>query len=87
MRFLITFILYFTIALLVMHNHLLLAAFATIMFTFRIGAIWLIPLAICIDGYFGAFYTMPFFSIGALLWYAVSEFIKPRLILQYEKTS
>lgn len=87
MKFLITIFLYFAIALLVTQNHLWLAAGATALFTFRIGAVWLIPLAIFIDGYFGAFYTTPIFSIAASLWYVASEFIKPQLILQYEKTS
>lgn len=87
MRFLTAIILYFIIALLVTQNHLWVAAFAVGVFTFRVGAVWLIPLAMCIDGYFGAFYTMPYFSIGASFWYVASEFIKPRLILQYEKTS
>lgn len=87
MKFLVSLFLYFGIALLVTQNHLWLAAAATILFTSRAGAIWLVPLAIFIDGYFGAFYHVPFFSIVASLWYVVSEFTKPQLIVQYGKAS
>jgi hypothetical protein len=87
MKFLVTLFLYFCIALLVTQNHLWWAAGMALLFSFRASALWLIPLAIAIDGYFGAFYTVPLFSIVSCLWYAVSELIKPQLIVQYGKAS
>ncbi len=87
MKFIIALFLYFCIALLAAQNHLWLAAGVALVFSFRISAAWLIPLAIFMDGYFGAFYHVPLFSIIACLWYGISELIKPQLIVQYEKTS
>jgi hypothetical protein len=55
-----------------------------VFFTYRVGAIWLIPLAICIDGFFGAFYHVPLFSIITTVWYLVSELVRPALVLQAE---
>jgi hypothetical protein len=87
MKFLITLFLYFSIALLAAQNHVWLAAGAALLFTFRASAAWLIPLTIFIDGYFGAFYSVPLFSIVGCLWYGISELIKPQLVVQYGKAS
>lgn len=85
MKFVLDCFLYILIALMVTQNHLLIAAVLVLLFTFRAGAIWLIPLAIMIDGYFGAFYSIPFISVAAILWYAVSEFVRPQLLMQYKR--
>ena len=74
--------LYIVIALLVVQNHLFIAGLLAVWFTYRVGAVWLIPLAICIDGFFGAFYHVPLFSVVMAFWYLVSELIRPALILQ-----
>lgn len=90
MNFSLNIILFLLIALLVVHNFLLLALFVAALFSYRAGAIWLIPLAFAIDGYFGAFHTLPLFSMFAAGWYVLTEFIRPQLMLQrssYETTA
>lgn len=88
MRFFITLVLYFAIALTVMENQLIIAGLLIGWFTFRVGAIWLIPLAFLLDGYFSAFSHIPYISLIACVWYVISEYVRPRLIVQsqsYEK--
>lgn len=83
-------ILYFLIALLVLQNHLFIAFIITVLYTYRAGALWLIPLGFGIDGYFGAFSQLPLFSMLTTGWYVISESVRPRLIIQhqsYDKTS
>ncbi len=74
--------LYILITILVVQNQLLLAALLVLLFTYYKSAAWLIPLGFIIDGYFGAFATLPMFSMGAICWYVVSEFFKPRLRIE-----
>ncbi len=74
--------LYGLIALFAVQNQLLLAVFLVLLFTYYLNAVWLIPLAFLIDGYFGAFFIVPVFSIFSVVWYVASEFLKPRLRLQ-----
>lgn len=88
MKFFFTLVLYFLIALMVIENQLIIAAMLVAWFTFRVGAVWLLPLAFLLDGYFGAFTEIPYISIIACVWYVLSEYIRPRLIVQsnsYEK--
>lgn len=90
MNLVLNIILFMLIALLVVHNFLLLALFLTALFSYRAGAVWLLPLAFAIDGYFGAFHALPLFSMFAAGWYVLTEFIRPQLMLQrnsYETTS
>lgn len=90
MKLAINILLYIFIAFMVLQNHLLIAGLAVVLFTYRCGAGLLVPMAFMIDGYFGAFHQLPLFTIGACIWFFVSELIRPRLLLQYvsyEKTS
>jgi len=90
MRFFITLALYFFIALMVIENQLIVAALLVLWFTSRVGAVWLLPLAFLLDGYFGAFADIPYITITACVWYIISEYIRPRLITQpnsYEKVA
>lgn len=82
MKYVINIFLYAAVALLVVQNLLLWAAVCALLFTFRAGGIWMIPLGIFIDGYFGAFYAVPIFSIVAIVGYVVSEYLRPLLIMQ-----
>ena len=84
MKLAINIFLYIFIALMMLQNHLIFATVGIVLFTFRCGAVWLLPLAFAIDGYFGAFYAIPYITIAACAWYVVSEFIRPQLLLQYE---
>lgn len=82
MNLLYNSLLYILITFLIFQNHLLLAVIAVGVFTWRVGAVWLLPLAVCIDGYFGAFYEVPVISLVAGTWFLVTEFIRPRLLLK-----
>ena len=84
MKFAINIVLYIFVALLILQNHLLLAGVVVLVFTFRCGALWLLPLAFLLDGYFGTFSAVPLISISACAWYVISEFVRPQLLLQYE---
>ena len=85
MKTFINIILYISTALLVLQNHLLLAAALAVIFTFRVNAVWLIVLSVAIDGYFGAFYSLPLFSLVSIFWYVVSEYLRPLLVVQYKQ--
>lgn len=85
MKYVLNCILFGLIALMVTQNHMFIAFGLVLWFTYRVGAILLIPLAIIIDGYFGAFYSYPTITLVAILWYVVSEFLRPQLLLQYER--
>ena len=90
MKIFFTLILYFLIAFMIIENQIAIAVLLSGWFTFRVGALWLIPLAFLLDGYFGAFSDIPYFSLIACVWYIISEYIRPRLIVQshsYEKVA
>ena len=72
--------LYSLIPILILQNWLLFAAIVVVIFSARYGAVLLIPLAILIDGYFGNFYTVPYLSFLATLWYVLVEYIRPRIM-------
>jgi len=65
-----------------MQNLLPFTVLLGITFTMYFGAIWLIPLAVFTDAYFGAFGTVPVFSLIAIAWYGVFEFLRPFLRLR-----
>jgi hypothetical protein len=82
MNLLFNCFLYILITFLIFQNHLPLAVIAAAVFTWRAGAVWLLPLAICIDGYFGAFYEVPIVSLVAGIWFLITELISPQLLLK-----
>jgi hypothetical protein len=84
MKLFVNIFLYLTIAFLLLQNYLLIAGLFVLIFTYRAGAVWLIPLAFCLDGYFGAFYSVPYITLASLIWYGVSGFARPRLIMQHK---
>lgn len=67
------------ISLAVLQDQLWLAWLLMLPFTYYFGAVWLVVLAIGVDAYFGAFSTIPFFSLVLLGWYVLSEFLRFRL--------
>lgn len=85
MKFFLDCLLFILIALMIVQNHLIIGFLLVVVFTFRVGALLLIPLAIFIDGYFGAFYSIPMITVAAILWYVVSEFVRPQLLMQYKR--
>ncbi|MCA9354390.1 MAG: hypothetical protein KC877_02625 [Candidatus Kaiserbacteria bacterium] len=80
MRFLTAIVLYLTILFSFMQQWLLLTVLAVLIFSFRYGAVALIPLAFLVDGYFGNFYSLPLTSMVAVWWYLVVEYLKPKLV-------
>lgn len=81
----LAFSLYLVIIFSFMQNHILLGLFAVVIYTFTFSAVLLIPLAILLDGYYGAFYTLPVFSLATILLYLLSEIIRVTLnIVQSE---
>lgn len=77
-----SFILYVTIIIAVLQNVFVVAIPLAVWFTFRCGAVWLLVPAFLIDGYFGAFYSVPVFSISMCIWFFLTEIIRPKLLWQ-----
>jgi hypothetical protein len=80
-RTVVGIVLFFIILFSVLQNALFLAAAAVSYFSVKYSAYPLIPLAIVIDAYFGAFYTVPVLSLLSVVWVAGVEFIRPRLFV------
>jgi len=68
--------LYLAIIFLFMQGNILLGTVAVVIYSLAFSAVALIPLAILLDGYFGAFYSVPVLSICAILWYLLSETLR-----------
>lgn len=79
MRILTAMMLYFMIAIALLHGAVWLGGIGIVWFSVRYGAGWLLPLAFCVDGYFGYFYHVPYISLGAIWWYAVVVYIRPKI--------
>lgn len=79
MAIIISILLYFFIAISIIQNHMLLAIVFVFVFSYRYGAVSLIPLAIVIDGYFGNFYAIPWLSFFSIVWYLLVDFLQPRI--------
>lgn len=77
---LLTIVLYASICFSIMQNWLLFAGLCIIMFSIRYGAITLIPLAIVLDGYYGNYHTVPYLSFITVWWYAVVEYVRPKIL-------
>jgi hypothetical protein len=82
MKIFLSILLYLLIIFALLQNQLIVVVVAVGLFTFTVGAAWLLPMAILLDGYFGAFSQIPVISLSFLLWYIASEYIKPRLLVQ-----
>jgi uncharacterized membrane protein (GlpM family) len=82
MRYAFDIIIFIAVALLAIQNQLFAAGVLAVFFTYRVSALPLVALAIGIDGFFGAFYHLPMFSIVTLVWYLVSELLRPRISLK-----
>lgn len=68
-----------------MQSHFLLGVAVVAIFTLKFSAVALLPLAILLDGYYGAFHVIPVFSISAIGWYIVSDILRSAMnIVQSE---
>lgn len=79
MKTIFSLVIYFFVVIATMQNWLLLALLGVLLFSVRQSAAWLIPAAIVLDGYFGAFYHVPYLSLLALSWYAFFQTVRPHL--------
>jgi len=83
MRVFIDSVLLFLLALsIIQFNWIFIALFGAGL-TYRGNALWILPLALSIDGYFGAFNSFPVLSLIAVAWYFVTETLRSRLLVQY----
>jgi len=82
---LLAVVLYLIILFSIMQSAVLLGIVAIAAFTVRYSAVALIPLAIALDGYYGAFYGVPALSIASVLWYILSEVIRARVNIVQSK--
>jgi hypothetical protein len=82
---LLAVVLYLVIIFSVMQSAVLLGVVAIAAFTVRFSAVSLIPLAIALDGYYGAFYEVPALSIASVVWYILSEIIRARVNIVQSK--
>jgi hypothetical protein len=77
--------LYLVIIFSFMQSYILLGLATVVIYTFKFSAVALLPLAILLDGYYGAFYVVPVFSISAIVWYILSETLRSAMnIVQSE---
>jgi hypothetical protein len=79
MKYLLLFCIYIGIALMLLEQHLVWAVVLIVLFTYFSGAVWLLPLGLLVDGYFGRVATFPIFTISITLWYVVSTLLRPLL--------
>jgi len=68
--------LYFLIPLTFINNYIWLTVLSAFLFIYYYNSLWLIPMAILLDGYFGDFSAVPFLSIGVIAGSLIIEFIK-----------
>ncbi len=69
------------ITLLILLGQLFFASLGGVLFSIKYSSYPLIPLAITIDAYFGAFYTFPLLSVMVVLWSVCIEVFRPRLFV------
>lgn len=64
-----------------------LAALLTLWCLIRFNAYELIALGILFDAYYGAFASLPLYSVGSLVTVLVTENIKPRFLLYTDQNA
>jgi hypothetical protein len=79
MKIFIASTLYIIILFSFLQNWWLLTGVSLLGFSFRYGAVTLIPLAILFDGYFGNFFTVPYASLAAVIWFVLVDYLRPKL--------
>jgi hypothetical protein len=72
----LAFSLYIVIIFSFMQSHILLGVGAVLLYTLKFSASALLPMAILLDGYYGAFHSVPVFSVCAIGWYLLSEMFR-----------
>jgi hypothetical protein len=72
-------ILFLLIIFSLLQNWLWLGFLLVVVFSIWYKPVYLIPLAILVDGYFGSFHFIPVFSLLSVLWYVLVEGVRPRI--------
>lgn len=80
MQFLLAIVLYLLTLFSVLQGWLIISFCSILFFSFLYSPIYLIALAILIDGYMGSFYSMPVLSLCSVVWFVVVEFLRPKVI-------
>lgn len=70
-------IIFVVVVIAALHGQFLIAGAFSIYFSLIASALWLIPVAFLIDGYFAAFYEVPWLSISTVALYAIIELVRP----------
>lgn len=68
-----------------MQSLVILGVISAVVFTVKYSGIALLPLAILLDGYYGAFYSVPLFSLATIGWYILSELLLSRMSVVQSK--
>jgi hypothetical protein len=71
---------YLLIIISLIQNWLFVAAGLVVYFSINFNSVALIPLAMLVDGYFGSYYSIPYFSFAAVIWFVVVEYLRPRFV-------
>ena len=61
----------------VLYGQLLIALIFSTWFSYLVSAIWLVPVAFLIDGYFGTFHEVPTLTITAIILFLLTELARP----------
>lgn len=72
----IAIILYLLSLFAFLQGHIILGAIAVVLYSIKFGAVTVLPMAVLLDGYFGAFHQVPIFSLIAIGWYLLSELLR-----------
>ena len=83
MRLFIDVALFFLLALSIMQFNWIFIVILGVGLTYRGHALWILPLALSIDGYFGVFHSLPVLSLIAVVWYFGTETLRSSLLVQY----
>lgn len=79
MKFFGAIVIYLILTVAILQSWWVLVGACFLLFSWWSNTVFLIPLAVLLDGYFGNFHHVPVFSLLAVGWYLVVESIKPRL--------
>jgi hypothetical protein len=72
-----------TLFLLVMYGQWWFVIPLVFWLSIRYGAIFLMPCAFLLDGYYGQFNTLPVLFIASIAWYVFFDWLSPRLLLYH----
>ena len=78
MKFLIV-LTYLGLVIALMQSWLIFAAICLTFISVKSNTVFILPVAIIMDGYLGGYYFIPWLSISALIWFLFIERLKPRM--------